>query len=512
MANTDTEAQHDVARFIEDTAEPLAGLEASFAELPGQFYARVDPTPVQAPQHGDINTALAESLDIDAERLTGKAGLEMLAGNRIPQGAQPIAMAYAGHQFGNYVPQLGDGRAVLLGEHIAPDGERYDIQLKGAGKTPFSRMGDGRAELFPVIAEYLGSEAMAGLGIPTTRSLGFVHTGEYVVRERPLPGAVLTRVARSHIRIGTFEYFARQGDSRAIKTLADYVIDRHYPELKETDTPYAYLIERICAVTGDLIANWLLVGFIHGVLNTDNISVVGETIDYGPFAWMDAYHPMQCFSQVDVQGRYAFMQQPPIGEWNLCRLAECLLPLLDDEQERAKERAQQALEAYAPAFEQRFHHGLCAKIGLAYESDQDLDLASTLLQHMAQQSVDYTLCFRRLSDSDQHKPDGDKGVQDLFTEPSAFDQWAADWRKRLAGQGRDQEVVRAEMRANNPAYILRKHQIYRAYYAVRDHGDYQPLEDLLHVLRTPYDDHPGYESYAEPPRPEEYVSTTFCGT
>lgn len=512
MVNSEAATTRDAARYSEDATEPLPGLRASYADLPEHFYAAAAPTPVQAPQLGHINQPLAIDLGLDPNLLASRKGVETLAGNRLPGGTKPIAMAYAGHQFGNYVPQLGDGRAVLLGEHIAPNGKRYDIQLKGAGRTRFSRMGDGRAELFPVIAEYLGSEAMAGLGIATTRSLGFVHTGESVMREHPLPGAILTRVAQSHVRIGTFEYFARQGDTQAVRTLADYVIDRHFPELRGADNPYARLLERICTLTGDLIANWLLVGFIHGVLNTDNISVLGETIDYGPFAWMDDYHPMHCFSQVDQLGRYAFMQQPSIGEWNLCRLAECMLPLLDDDQERAKEKAQQVLYAFTPAFEQRFDHGLCAKIGLIHQTDQDLEVATTLLQHMAQQSVDYTLCFRRLCDVDQHDPRGDEGVRSLFTEPSEFDRWADDWRTRLAEQNRDRDTVRTHMRSVNPAYVLRKHHVYRAYYAVRDDADYEPMTALLHVLRNPFDDHPGYEAYAQPPRAEEYVSTTFCGT
>ena len=510
--DTTTADNDGMANHSDDPATLLAGLQASYAGLPGHFYARINPTAVQDPHPGHINTSLAASLGFDPNLLNSKKGTETLAGNRVPDDAQPIAMAYAGHQFGNYVPQLGDGRAVLLGEHDAPDGRRYDIQLKGAGLTPFSRMGDGRAELFPVIAEYLGSETMAGLGIPTTRSLAFAHTGEHVIRERPLPGAVLTRVAQSHVRIGTFEYFARQGDTQAVQNLADYVINRYYPELQGEDNPYYELLERICTVTGDLIANWLLVGFIHGVMNTDNISVAGETIDYGPFAWMDDYHPMQCFSQVDQFGRYAFMQQPTIGEWNLCRLAECLLPLLDSDQERAKALAQQALDAYAPAFEQRFHHGLCAKIGLVYETDQDLDLASTLLQHMAQQACDYTLCFRRLADALNNDNDGTDSVRDLFQDPSAFDHWAQDWRKRVDAQGRHFHQVQAEMRSVNPAYILRKHHVYRAYYAVRDSQDYQPLKDLLHILHDPYHDHPGYEAYARPPEDDEHVTTTFCGT
>ncbi len=492
--------------------EPLAGLEASYADLPEHFFSYVNPTAVPAPQLGHINKALAQSLGLDSELLASDKGAQVLAGNRVPSGSRPIAMAYAGHQFGNYVPQLGDGRAFLLGEHIAPNGVRYDIQLKGAGITPFSRMGDGRAELFPVIAEYLGSEAMAGLGIPTTRSLGFVHTGEKVIRQRPLPGAILTRVAQSHVRIGTFEYFARQGDTEAVKTLADYVINRHYPELGDTENPYFYLLERVCKVTGDLIANWLLVGFIHGVMNTDNISVAGETIDYGPFAWMDDYHPLQFFSQVDLSGRYAFMQQPPIGEWNLCRLAECFITLLDEDQEHAQSLAYKALGAYESAFNGKFKKGLCAKIGLVYETHQDFEIANSLLQNMQKQKVDYTLCFRRLSNALGNNKEGHESVRSLFRDLSAFDDWMKDWHKRLNEQGRDSRQVEFEMRSVNPAYILRKHHIYRAYYAVRDEADYGPLQDLLHILSEPYKDHPGYEYYAQPPTEEEHVTTTFCGT
>jgi uncharacterized protein YdiU (UPF0061 family) len=485
--------------------------DTSYARLPERFYARVQPAPVRAPRLLRLNRPLATHLCLDPDALERPEAVEILAGNRVPASADPIAQAYAGHQFGNWVPQLGDGRAVLLGEVVDTDGVRRDIQLKGAGKTPFSRMGDGRAALFPVVAEYLASEAMAALGIPTTRALAMVTTGERVIREDIRPGGVIARVAASHVRVGTFEYFQRNGDSEATKQLADYVLERHYPELLDAEKPYQALLEEVCRRTGDLIAQWMLVGFIHGVMNTDNVSIAGETIDYGPFAWMDDYHPQRCFSAVDMWGRYAFNQQPQIGHWNLCRFAETLLPLFADDPEAGKQAAYQALEAFEPAFDARFQAGLRAKLGLAEAHEGDTDLATDLLRRMAEQGADFTLTFRRLSEVDGADDGNDGPVRDLFQDPAEFDAWASQWRQRLQQESRADDARKAAMRAVNPAYVLRKHLVYRAYNAAAK-GDTAVIDELLTVLARPFDDHPGHEELAQPPKPEEHVPNTFCGT
>jgi len=504
----------DTARQADAGADALA-LETPEAGLPEQFYAPAEPTPVPAPHVLHLNRPLAEHLGLDPARLARPDGVAVLAGNRIPSSVRPVALAYAGHQFGAFAPRLGDGRAVLLGERVDRDGVRRDIQLKGAGRTPFSGMGDGRAELFPVLGEYLASEGMAGLGIPTTRSLAMLTTGETVSRGEHHTGAVLTRVARSHVRVGTFEYFARNGDPASVQVLADHVIARHDPELRDSDRPYRDLLAAVARRTGELIANWMLVGFVHGVLNTDNISVAGETLDYGPFAWMDAYHPSACFSAVDVYGRYAFDQQPRIGSWNLCRFAETLLPLLgaDADLEAAKTAAYDALAEYDSAFDRVWQAGLRRKIGLAEETAQagDTDLAGRLLTAMAEQGADFTLTFRRLAAVSGDDPAHDDPVRRLFADPEAFDVWARDWRARLAREGRDDAARRAAMCAVNPAYVLRKHHVYAVYKAVLD-GDTGDLDRLWRVLREPYADHPDMAAWAQPPAAAERVRWTFCGT
>src|SRR6266481_3814571 len=356
----------------------------TYAALPANFFARVAPTPVDSPRLIKLNRPLAIHLGLDPDRLNSPEGAEILAGKRIPDGADPIAMAYAGHQFGHFVPQLGDGRAILLGEVIDADGIRRDIQLKGSGPTPFSRRGDGRAALGPVLREYIVSEAMERLGIPTTRSLAAVMTGESVLRETPLPGAVLTRVASSHIRVGTFQYFAARGDTEGVRRLADHVIARHYPQASGTEQPYRALLEGVVARQADLVARWLLVGFIHGVMNTDNTSISGETIDYGPCAFMDHYDPAMVFSSIDEMGRYAYANQPRIALWNLTRLAECLLPLFSDDQEKAIAEAQAILGGVPEKFAGAYQPGLRKKIGLFTERDGDEALVQDLLDAMAQ--------------------------------------------------------------------------------------------------------------------------------
>jgi uncharacterized protein YdiU (UPF0061 family) len=498
-----------------DETPDIFGFETSYARLPERFYARVQPAQVRDPKFLRVNAPLARALGLDPAQLETEDALQVFAGNRVPASADPIAQAYAGHQFGNWVPQLGDGRAVLLGELTDRDGVKRDLQLKGAGKTPFSRMGDGRAALFPVVAEYLGSEAMAALGVPTTRALAMVTTGERVIREDIRPGGVIARVATSHVRVGTFEYFARNGDQEGVKQLADYVLDRHYPELKAAENPYAALLREVTRRTGELVAQWMLVGFIHGVMNTDNVSIVGETIDYGPFAWMDSYHPAACFSAVDMGGRYAFNQQPQMAHWNLCRFAETLLPLLaedgDKGGEQAKQAAYDALEAFEPAFDARFNPGLRAKLGLASEEEGDVDLALDLLRRMAEEGADFTLTFRRLSDADGAHAGHDEQLRALFRDPESFDEWAKQWRQRLARETRADSDRKTAMRAVNPAFVLRKHHVYRAYDGIVE-GDHSTLDALLTVLADPYSDHPGYTAFAQPPAQNEIVRNTFCGT
>ena len=483
----------------------------SYATLPDGFFARVAPTPVPAPKLVKLNRPLAVDLGLDPDWLAGPEGVEILAGKRVPDGAEPIAMAYAGHQFGHFVPQLGDGRAILLGEVIDADGVRRDIQLKGSGPTPFSRRGDGRAALGPVLREYIVSEAMAALGIPTTRSLAAVVTGENVMRETLLPGAVLTRVASSHIRVGTFQYFAARSDVAGVRRLADHVIARHYPDLANAERPYHALLEAVIARQAELVAQWLLVGFIHGVMNTDNTSVAGDTIDYGPCAFMDNYDPATVFSSIDEMGRYAYGNQPRIALWNLTRFAECLLPLFSDDQDKAIAEAQSALGKFAEGFDAAYQAGLRRKLGLFTVRDDDPGLANDLLKAMAENAADFTLTFRRLSAA-AADPAGDAEVRKLFTDPAAFDAWVARWRQRIATEPQDAATRRAAMGAVNPAFIPRNHRVEAVIRAAVDHNDFAPFEELLTVLAKPYEDQPALAHYMNPPARHERVLQTFCGT
>jgi uncharacterized protein YdiU (UPF0061 family) len=481
----------------------------SYSRLPSRFYERLPPTKVSDPRLIRINRDLASELGIDLDWIRSAQGIEFLAGNRVPAGAEPLAMAYAGHQFGHWVPQLGDGRAILLGEIRGREGGLYDIQLKGSGRTPYSRNGDGRAALGPVLREYIVSEAMHALGIPTTRSLAAVATGEWVLREDGmLPGAVLTRVSKSHVRVGTFEFFANRDDVEAVRTLSDYVIARLYPEAENAIQPYLELLKAVIGRTANLIASWQLVGFIHGVMNTDNTSIAGETIDYGPCAFMDAYHPGQVFSSIDHQGRYAYANQPRIAHWNLTRFAESLLPLLDADGSAAVEAAKGALEAYPAQFESALVEGFRAKLGFARQRAEDLGFIAELLERMAEGQADFTLTFRRLCDSAEGDDDGFRA---LFKEPATIDSWLAKWRDRLALEDVLPNERAAAMRAVNPAVIPRNHRVEAAVAAAQANGDLAPFEKLLTVLADPYGDQPHAE-YAEPPRPEEVVRRTFCGT
>jgi uncharacterized protein YdiU (UPF0061 family) len=489
----------------------LFAFDNSYARLPERFFARLPPTPVAAPRLVRLNESLARTMGLGPEKLASPAGVNALAGNIVPEGADPIALAYAGHQFGNWVPRLGDGRAVLLGEVIDSAGVRFDIQLKGAGRTPFSRNGDGRAALGPVLREYIVSEAMAALGIPTTRSLAAVTTGEEIMRERPLPGAVLTRVARSHVRVGTFEYFASRGDTDAVRDLADYVIARLYPHAADTEQAYRALLDCVIARTAELVSGWMLVGFIHGVMNTDNMSIAGETIDYGPCAFMDTTDPATVFSSIDHNGRYAYANQARIAHWNLARLAQSLLPLLGDDEESAVAAGQHAIDGFPELFGNLYRAGLARKLGILRPGEDDSALAQELLDAMAANKADFTLTFRRLCDSAQFGDVADGAVRSLFADPVAFDRWAAKWRKRLALEEISAENCAASMRTANPAFIPRNHRV-EAALAAAERSDFSLFDALLRVLSTPYDDQPDDAHYADPPQPHEVVQATFCGT
>ncbi|MFD1331158.1 YdiU family protein [Methylopila musalis] len=483
----------------------------SYARLPETFHHKVAPTPVAAPRLIALNRPLATELGLDAEALDSPEGAAIFGGVRAPGGAEPLAAAYAGHQFGGFVPQLGDGRAILLGEVIDVHGARRDIQLKGAGLTRFSRRGDGRAALGPVLREYLVSEAMHALGVPTTRALAAVSTGEAVIRERVLPGAVLTRVASSHIRVGTFQYFAALGDVAGLRTLADHAIARHYPAAGDAERPYLALLEAVIERQAALIAKWLLVGFVHGVMNTDNMSIAGETIDYGPCAFLDAYDPAASFSSIDEFGRYAYANQPNIGQWNLTRLAESLLPLLDPDPNAALEQARGLLKRYPELFNVAYLDGLRAKLGFAEGREEDLSLVQDLLDLMARDRADYTLTFRRLARAAE-RPEGDAALNASFADAAGFDGWSARWRARLSAEGRAPDVVAAAMRRVNPAIIPRNHRVEAVIAAAVERDDFAPFEELRAATAAPYDDRPAFAAYADP-APEDFGPyRTFCGT
>jgi uncharacterized protein YdiU (UPF0061 family) len=485
------------------------GLQHSYASLPARFNARVTPTPVSDPKLVVFNACLARELGLDPALLEPQAAA-MLSGNRLPEDADPIAMAYAGHQFGGFVPSLGDGRAILLGEIRARDGTVRDIQLKGAGLTPYSRSGDGRAALGPMLREYLISEAMHALGIATTRSLAVVATGDPVFREGALPGAVLTRVAASHIRVGTFQYFAARGDRDAVATLLEYVIARHYPEAADAEVPALSVLQSLAQRQAKLIADWMRVGFIHGVMNTDNMAIAGETIDYGPCAFMDAYDPNTVFSSIDHQGRYAFRNQPAIAQWNLARLAETLLPLIDPEPEKAVELATEVIALFIAGFEARFLAGMRRKIGLSAAVEGDADLIRRLLAVMEQSHADFTLTFSRLVLVAENY-DQEPKLRELFADSSDIGSWLQDWRTLVARDPRPVEQRIADMRTANPTFIPRNHRVQAALDAA-EAGDHGPFHALLDVVQHPFEPQPQRSEYAQPPHPSERVLQTFCGT
>ncbi|NQV28374.1 MAG: YdiU family protein [Rhodopirellula sp.] len=479
----------------------------SYARLPETFFAPIEPTSVSAPVMIRLNHDLATVLGIDAAWLDSPEGLAVLAGNQTAAGSEPLAMAYSGHQFGGFSPQLGDGRAILLGEVIGKDGVRYDIQLKGSGPTPFSRRGDGRSALGPVLREYIVSEAMAALGVPTTRSLAAVASGERVFREGFVPGGVFTRVAQSHIRIGTFQWFAARQDHVNLRVLADYVIARHYPEAMQEDNPYLVLLNTVIERQARLITHWMQLGFIHGVMNTDNMTVSGETIDFGPCAFLDTYDPEKVFSSIDRDGRYAFGNQGPIALWNLTRFAETLLPLLHEDQNKSIAEAEAALDRYSSLHQNSLQERFAAKIGIRDGDTSDWNLVKTLLAAMAEGEADFTLVFRHLSDALES---GDnQSVTCLFRQPEAITEWLKTWRASLHDVDRSESL--ALMRRSNPVYIPRNHRIEEAIKA-GNHGDYSLFHRLNDVLQQPFTSQAEFTEYEAAPAPHEVVQATFCGT
>lgn len=485
------------------TTEAGWNFDDSYTSLPQTFYRKQMPTPVASPHLVILNGSLAESLGLDTDILQSESGVEVFAGNEPPEGAEPLAQAYAGHQFGHFT-MLGDGRAVLLGEQLTPAGERFDIQLKGAGRTPYSRGGDGRAGLGPMLREYIISEAMHALGIPTTRSLAVVTTGEAIIRETEQTGAILTRVASSHLRVGTFQYASKFGSEDDVRALADYAIERHYPEAAGAENPYLQLLNGVIGRQAELVAKWQLAGFIHGVMNTDNMTISGETIDYGPCAFMDTFDPATVFSSIDRQGRYAYGNQPPIAGWNLARFAETLLPLLHEESEQAVGIAQDAISEFPKLYHAHWLKGMRAKLGLFGEEDGDKVLIEELLGMMHEQKADYTNTFRALTF-------GREGDSALFS-LEAFVQWKKRWQERTGRQPESEEDARSLMKNSNPAVIPRNHHVEEALEAAVERGDLSVLERLLRVLSHPYEHSPEQEEYCAPAPPSERPYRTFCGT
>ena len=486
-----------IFRFDNSYADELQGL-----------YTAWQGEKAPAPEIVALNRELALELRLDPDALDSEQGAAILAGSETPEGAAPLAQAYAGHQFGGFSPQLGDGRALLVGELIDRQGVRRDLHLKGSGRTPFSRSGDGKAVLGPVLREYLIGEAMHALGVPTTRALAAVTTGEQVVRQGPEPGAVLARVAASHLRVGTFEFFSARGDIEKVRRLADYALQRHFPDRADADDRYLELFRAVRDRQAALVAQWMSVGFVHGVMNTDNVTISGETIDYGPCAFIDAYDPAAVFSSIDRGGRYAFGNQPAIAQWNLARFVETLLPLIDDAEEEAVRVATVEVQAFTAIYRRLWFERMGAKLGLAPSEEGDLDMVNELLLAMEGQNVDYTGFFRRLADAAR----GDaRGALDSFDDPTTLEPWLGRWTSRLAGTGQTASAAADAMDRVNPVYIPRNHKVEEALDAAVQ-GDLQPFRRLLAVLRKPFERRPGLEAY-EGPAPDEFGPyRTFCGT
>ncbi|MEC8655009.1 MAG: YdiU family protein [Verrucomicrobiota bacterium] len=477
-------------------------LERTYSKLPGVFFSKLSPTPVSSPKILLFNQKLAEEIGLDLSVLSEEERTQLLSGNLVPKGIEPFAQAYAGHQFGNFT-MLGDGRALMLGEHLTPSGQRLDLQFKGSGRTPYSRGGDGRAALGPMLREYLISEAMHALGIPTTRSLAVVATGESVYRESELPGAILTRTAGSHIRVGTFEFASLHEDKAMTQALLNYLIDRHFPEIREEENKALSVLRAAIDQQIDLITHWMRVGFIHGVMNTDNMALSGETIDYGPCAFMDVFSPDTVFSSIDHRGRYAFANQPYVAQWNLARLAESLLPLIHDERQDAIAGAEESLNAFEPAYKDKWLAMMGTKLGLAEADKQDERLVTDLLDWMHSNGADYTNTFRDLGR--QVLP------ENQLYQSETFETWHRRWQERLGGEGRSLDSSLSLMRSVNPAIIPRNHKVEEALQAGEE-GNLNPFRNLLKALESPYEEADHLAPYQVPPKPSEKVHQTFCGT
>lgn len=491
----------------------LPPFEHSYARLPAPLFSDQPPTAVAKPSLIQLNEPLAEVLNIDINWLNSPQGIQALAGNDVPATAKPIAMAYSGHQFGSWNPTLGDGRAILLGEVMARDGVRYDVQLKGAGQTPYSRQGDGRSPLGPALREYIVSEAMAALGIATTRSLAVISSGEQVAREQWLPGGILTRVAKSHIRIGTFEYASYQRDDALLKQLADYTLERLFANCQAESNPYLAMLNETVKRLAELVAQWQAIGFVHGVMNTDNMLLSGETIDYGPCAFLDNYHQEALFSSIDQNGRYAYKNQPGIAQWNCLALAQAMLPLLGEDEPAAIKNAQQAIESFPPLYEYFYADAMAKKLGFATASEPIQPLIDALLGIMQNHQLDYTLTFSRLTDQL-----GDAlTVEQLFADSSpeavaALQSWSTEWQQTLQQQAITAAEATATMQANNPLYIPRNHLVEAALHAAVYDNDLKPFYQLIGCLNKPFQRHPDHHRFATPPKPEQVVKATFCGT
>ena len=487
----------------------------SFSELPDKFYSKVNPTPVESPKLFAFNNLLARQIGIDFLDTDSGIKAQIFSGNILPQGSDPLSTVYAGHQFGGYVPQLGDGRAILIGEVVGQDGQRWDIQLKGAGLTPYSRAGDGRSALGPVIREYILSEAMNALGIKTTRALAAVTTGQNVVRESKKPGGIFTRVALSHIRVGTFEYFSNKRDIKSVTTLADYTIKRLYPECLDADNKYISFYKSVLKSQADLVAKWMSLGFIHGVMNTDNMSISGETIDYGPCAFLDEYNPRKVFSSIDYQGRYAYGNQGEIAQWNLARLGQALLPLIHENQDKAVSIIEEALTEFGHFFEDKWLKLMLLKIGIQDQQESDSKLLGQLLNLMQKNGVDFTLCFRLLSDViDLNAEPLDHLCEfgNLFGAESEIHEWVKKFNNRLANSGNSTENIVDLMNSVNPKYIPRNHIVEEVIKQAENNDDYTLFNEFLNILQNPFEEQIGYDGYAKKPSPDQLVKQTFCGT
>jgi len=483
--------------------------ENTYAEQLEGFYTLFSGDQAPAPELIKLNRELSNELGLSLECLQDEDIAKIFSGSVSPNGAKPLAQVYAGHQFGGFSPRLGDGRALLLGEVINAQGERFDIHLKGSGRTPYSRGGDGKAALGPVLREYIMGEAMHALNVPTTRALAAVSTGENVMREEMLPGAVLARVASSHLRVGTFQYFAARDERDKVKQLADYTIQRHFPDLKENENPYLGLLCVVRDRQAVLLARWMMLGFIHGVMNTDNMTISGETIDYGPCAFMDSYDPTTVFSSIDAQGRYAYGNQPHIAQWNLARLAETLLPLIHADNDEAIKLATHEINIFSECYLQHWLDGMRLKLGLVSSEVDDLHLANDLFKAMEGQDVDFTQFFRSLSDSLQGNSET---VHDLFDNLEEFDQWYIRWIDRLTRDPMQVDERIAAMNAVNPIYIPRNHKVEEALQAAERESNFVPFEKLMMILARPFEKQAGLEEYAVPAPSDFPPYKTYCGT